>query len=127
VDGQRSVEDLAKLVPGDAAQALQQLFSDGFVDVFAVLADRPPMPPPAPPVVVAAPTASPLDAQKRDAVRYLNDRLGPAAEGIAIKIERASSLAELQSLLAQAAQLLRNFGGAAAADPFVARFLGVAP
>ncbi len=127
VDGQRSVDDLAKLVPGDAAQTLAQLFSDGFIDIFAVLADRPPAPPPAiEPPRKPAPAASPLDNHKREAVRYLNDRLGPAAEVLAIKIERASSPAELQALLVQAAQLLRNFGGATAADPFTARFIGAA-
>lgn len=126
VDGHRSVEDLAKLIPGDAAQTLEQLLADGFIEVFAVLADRPPAPPP--PAAVAprkpAPAASSLDNQKREVVRYLNDRLGPTAETLAIKIERAASAAELQPLLAQAAQVLRNFGGAAAADPFVARFIG---
>jgi hypothetical protein len=45
VDGQRSVDDLAKLVPGDVASALQQLLDSGFIDLFAVLADRPPLPP----------------------------------------------------------------------------------
>lgn len=127
VDGQRTVDELSKLIPGDAEAALQQLLADGFIDIFAVLADRPPAPPPA---AAAAPhhsATTPIDDLKREAVRYLNDRLGPAAEGIAIRIERCSSLADLQAQLAQAAQLLRNVGGAAAADPFVARFLGRAP
>jgi hypothetical protein len=127
VDGQRSVEDLAKLIPGDAAASLEQLLADGFIDVFAVLADKPPAPAP-----VAAPapqrrsasSSNSLDSLKRDAVRYLNDRLGPAAESISIKIERTSSMAELQPLLAQAAQVLRNFSGNAAAEPFVAKFIG---
>jgi hypothetical protein len=129
VDGQRSVEDLAKLIPGDAAASLEQLMADGFIDVFAVLADRP-APAPAP-VVAPAPQRKPaasggnaIDVTKREVVRYLNDRLGPAAESMAMKIERVSSMAELQPLLAQAAQLLRNFGGNAAADPFVAKFIG---
>jgi hypothetical protein len=71
-----------------------------------------------------APSSNSLDSLKRDAVRYLNDRLGPAAESISIKIERTSSMAELQPLLAQAAQVLRNFSGNAAADPFIAKFIG---
>lgn len=127
VDGQRTVEDLAKLIPGDAVQTLEQLLADGFIEVFAVLADRPPAPPPPATAVPRkpAPAASPLDNRKREAVRYLNDRLGPSAETLAIKIERAASTDELQPLLTQAAQVLRNFGGAAAADPFVERFIGV--
>jgi hypothetical protein len=127
VDGQRSVEDLAKLIPGDAAASLEQLLADGFIDVFAVLADKPPaqVPAAAPtPQRKSAPSAGSLDGLKRDAVRYLNDRLGPAAEGISIKIERASTMTELQPLLAQGAQLLRSFAGSAAAEPFVARFIG---
>ena len=126
VDGQRRVADIAKLVPGEAEAMLQQLLADGFIDVFAVLADRPPLPPPAP-TAAPAPTGTALDATKRDAVRYLNDKLGPAAEGLAIKIERSKSAAELQPLLVQAAQALRGFGGAAAAEPFVARFIGTPP
>jgi hypothetical protein len=130
VDGQRSVEDLAKLVPGDAAGSLEQLLADGFIDVFAVLADRPalvPMPVAAPAATrKSAPDPGSLEATKRDAVRYLNDRLGPAAESISMKIERASNVTELQPVLAQAAQLLRSFSGAGAADPFVAKFIGPA-
>jgi hypothetical protein len=130
VDGQRTVEDLAKLVPGDAAGSLEQLLADGFIDVFAVLADRPPLvsaPVAAPePARKPAPVQGSLDATKREAVRYLNDRLGPAAEGIAMKIERASSATDLQPLLAQAAQVLRSFGGPAASEPFVAKFIGPA-
>jgi hypothetical protein len=128
VDGQRSVEDLSKLIPGDAAASLEQLLADGFIDVFAVLADRPAAAPaPAPAAAAprkAVPSPGSLDGIKREAVRYLNDRLGPAAESMAMKIERTSSMAELQPLLAQAAQLLRNFGGSAASEPFVAKFIG---
>ncbi len=130
VDGQRSAQDLAKLIPGDAAACLEQLLADGFIDVFAVLADKPPAaaPEPAPaPQRNSAAGGQSLDGLKRDAVRYLNDRLGPAAETLAIKIERSSSMAELQPLLAQGAQLLRSFGGSAAADPFIARFIGQPP
>jgi hypothetical protein len=120
------VADLSKLVPGDADAALQQLLADGFIDIFAVLADRPPLPPPLP-APKAPPAGLPFEAVRRDAVRYINDKMGPAAEGIAIRLERAKSVAELQPLLVQAAQLLRSFGGAGAADPFIARFIGSPP
>jgi hypothetical protein len=130
VDGQRSDSDLAKLIAGDAAATLQQLEADGFIDVFAVLAERPPAPPPAaaaPPPAAPAASSSSIDSIKRDAVRYLNDTMGPAAEGIAIRIERSKGMAELQPLLVQAASLLRSFGGAGAADPFMSRFIGGPP
>ena len=122
VDGQRSVDDLAKLVPGDADAALQQLLVDGFIDVFAVLADRPPAPAPAPSAAPAR-SAPSIETTKREAVRYLNDKLGPAGEGVAIKIERAKSMAELQPLLAQASQVLHSFGGASVSEPFITRFI----
>jgi hypothetical protein len=122
VDGQRSIEDLVKLVPGDAEATLQQLLVDGFIDVFAVLADRPPAPAPTPAPAPAKSGAS-IETTKRDAVRYLNDKLGPAGEGVAIKIERAKSIAELQPLLAQAAQVLHSFGGASTSEPFITRFI----
>ncbi len=126
VDGQRSIEDLVKLVPGDAEATLQQLLVDGFIDVFAVLADRPPAPAPTPAPAPAKSGAS-IETTKRDAVRYLNDKLGPAGEGVAIKIERAKSMAELQPLLAQAAQVLHSFGGASTSEPFITRFIGSPP
>ena len=124
VDGQRSVDDLAKLVPGDADATLQQLLADGFIDVFAILADRPPLPPPAP---APAPAVATIDLTKRDAVRYINETLGPAGEGVAIKIERAKSMAELQPLLTQAAQVLHSFGGASTSETFIARFISAPP
>ena len=126
VDGQRSVDDMMKLVPGDAEAALQQLLTDGFIDVFAVLADRPPAPAPAPSSAPAR-TGPSIETTKRDAVRYLNDKLGPAGEGVAIKIERAKSMADLQPLLLQAAQVLHSFGGASTSEPFIARFIGGPP
>jgi hypothetical protein len=131
IDGQRSELDLVKLIPGDVTATLQQLEAEGFIDVFAVLADRPPAPPPAaaPAPKAAAPvsSASSIESVKRDAVRYLNEKMGPAAEGIAIRIERSKGMADLQPLLVQAASLLRSFGGADAADPFMTRFIGGPP
>lgn len=128
VDGQRSIDDLTKLVPGDAEATLQQLLVDGFIDVFAVLADRPPAPAPAPtPAPAPAKSGGSIETTKRDAVRYLNDKLGPAGEGVAIKIERAKSMAELQPLLAQAAQVLHSFGGSSTSEPFITRFINSPP
>jgi hypothetical protein len=126
VDGQRSIDDLTKLVPGDAEATLQQLLVDGFIDVFAVLADRPPAPAPAP-TPAPAKSGGSIETTKRDAVRYLNDKLGPAGEGVAIKIERAKSMAELQPLLAQAAQVLHSFGGSSTSEPFITRFINNPP
>jgi hypothetical protein len=102
------------------------LLVDGFIDVFAVLADRPPAPAPAP-TPAPAKSGGSIETTKRDAVRYLNDKLGPAGEGVAIKIERAKSMAELQPLLAQAAQVLHSFGGSSTSEPFITRFINNPP
>jgi hypothetical protein len=124
VDGQRSEADLAKLVPGDAPAALQHLLADGFIDVFAVLADRPaPTLPTA--AVPMAPQTAPIDQIKRDAVRALTQQLGPTVETVALKIERSKTLAELRPLLTLGAQMLRDHKGAQAADAFALRFLSV--
>ena len=72
-------------------------------------------------------TGPSVDSVKRDAVRYINEKLGPAGEGIAIKIERVKSMPELQPLLGQAAQVLHSFGGASMSEPFIARFINGPP
>jgi hypothetical protein len=132
VDGHRSEADLAKLIPVDPETTLATLLAEGFIDVFAILAQRPPLttvdvPLPGPdsgPVPLSPAAAPPIDTIKRDTVRFLNDRLGPTAESLAIRIERTKTMTELMPLLAQATQTLRNFGGAAVSEEFVARFMG---
>ena len=56
-------------------------------------------------------------------VRILNEQLGPAAEGISIKLEKVKAMPELRPLLVTAAQLLLSVRGAAAAQAFADRFL----
>jgi hypothetical protein len=121
VDGQRSAVDLAKLIPGDVEATLQQLLADGFIDVFAVLADRPALPSAAP----AAPPTTPIDQMKREAVRALTQQLGPMAETVALKIAHSQSLAELRPLLTLGAQMLRDVKGPEVADAFASHFLAV--
>jgi hypothetical protein len=129
IDGQRSEADLAKLVAGDVPATLQQLLADGFIDVFAVLADRPAMAvsavsvPQAPPP--AAPQAASIEQIKREAVRALTQQLGPMAEQVALKIERSKSLAELRPMLTLGAQMLRDIKGTTVAEAFAAQFLAV--
>ncbi|HET9976538.1 MAG TPA: hypothetical protein VFQ20_03805 [Burkholderiaceae bacterium] len=125
VDGQRGDDELLRLIPGAATDTLLQLRDGGFIEVLAerddpVPASRPPQR--AAPVAYTRREPS-IDALRRDAVRMLNDQLGPAAESVAMKIERAKTMPELRPLLANGATMLRNFRGAAAADAFVARFL----
>lgn len=128
VDGRRSDDELAQMIFAEPRATLQSLLADGFIEVAAVAAapahrpERASEPAPDAPRK-AAPAGAMSDALRREAVRYLNDQLGPAAETIAMKLERAKSTTELRPLLISAAQLLGAFRGAAAAQAFSARFL----
>jgi hypothetical protein len=138
VDGKRSDAELAKLILAEPEVTLATLLADGFIEATGLAVD---IPIPAAPATVpqgaipaasaagAAPRrpAASLDVLRREAVRFLNDKLGPAAEGIAMKLERAKTMPEVQPLLVSAAQLVRNVSGKAAADEFVARFLSEGP
>jgi hypothetical protein len=132
VDGRKSDDELNQMILADPAGTLASLLADGFIEVLATLADRPAerapdrKPSPAPASASSRETASgavSIEALRRDAVRSLTDQLGPAAETVAIKIERAKTMPELQPLLVQAVQTLRTMRGAAAAEAFAARFI----
>lgn len=134
VDGKRDAAALGALVP-QADSLLEELLAQGFVEAPAA-AEAPPPPAPQPAAPAARPAAAPapapkapssgsgdFDALRRNAVRALNDELGPAAESMAIRIERARSMAELRPLLVQAAQLVANMRGRGPAEAYAARFL----
>jgi len=132
VDGKRDTAALGGLVQ-QAEDLLAELLAQGFVEALPeAVAPPPPAPPvrPAVPAPAAAPAAAPpaatggdFDTLRRNAVRALNDALGPAAESLAIRIERARSMAELRPLLVQAAQLMANMRGRGAAEAYAAKFL----
>lgn len=118
VDGRKTDGEISKLILADAASALSTLLDQGFIEAVRTRVD-------VPPAVVTAPSqpAMSVDTLKREAVRYLLDKLGPNAERLAIKLERAKNLAEVQPLLATAVQALRGGGRNAQADEFTARFV----
>lgn len=127
VDGRKSDSELASLILAEPQAVLANLLTDGYIEVAATLADRDPEskspsePPAAAPAVRnVGPT---LESTRRDAVRHLNDQLGPHAESLAIKMERATTMPELQPLLAQAVALLRAVRSRAVAEAFAARFI----
>lgn len=126
VDGHKTNNELERLILADPAGTLASLLADGFIEVLATMADQPARRPaevePAPSRKGASGGAS-FESLRRDAAHYLNDHLGPAAETIAIKIERARSMAELQPLLVQGMQTLRTMRGATIAEVFAARFI----
>lgn len=134
VDGRKSDDELSRLIAADTAGVLATLREQGFIESLSTSPSAPPFEPrhaepearrssEALPATATKPPAS-IDALRRDAVRHLNDQLGPAAEVMAIKIERAKSLAELRPLLVNASQLLANVRGSEAGRAFTSRFLG---
>jgi hypothetical protein len=79
--------------------------------------------PGAPGTAAARAPAAPaqFEAMRRDLLRALNDRLGPAGERMAIKLERARDEAEFRALLPSAVQLVASVRGRDAAAAFSAR------
>jgi hypothetical protein len=128
VDGKRSDAKLAKLILAAPEVTLKTLAAEGFIEAIAIIDDartaERPVAAATSQVAVPKKAASPsAESQRREAVRFLNDKLGPAAEGITIKLERAKTSAELRPLLVTAAQLLRSARGNSVAEEFAARFL----
>jgi hypothetical protein len=120
VDGKKTDEDLHKLILVEPAQTLAGLASEGFIDVLATLAERPPELKPA---AVRSSNGGSFTVRQRDAVRELTNHMGPLAESLALSMERAKSEADLQPLLLQASEMLRRMRGAAPADAYLARFV----
>ncbi len=121
VDGKKTDEDLHKLILGEPEQTLTGLLAEGFIEVLATLAERPPERKPV--AAASSNTSGGFASRQRDAVRELNHQMGPLAESLALSMERAKGDAELQPLLVQAAEMLRRMRGAAPADAYLARFV----
>lgn len=120
VDGHRRGVDLRPLIQPEPEATLRTLAEQGFIEATA-----PPAPPPTAPVAAAAKpsvaAAPSFEMQRRTAVRLLNDLLGPAAETLAIRMERTRNMEELRPQLAVAVQAVGNLHGAAAAQNFAAQ------
>lgn len=139
IDGKRGDDELRKLIAGQPDQILQTLLEQGFIEVVAGGAaaarassaspgadeSRPPQSskPPSTLPQDSKPPAMRFEDWRRLAVRSLTDQLGPAAEGVALKIERARNAEELRPLLVIARDILANARGADAAAAFNARFI----
>jgi hypothetical protein len=122
VDGKRDADDLRALVTQQADECLQTLSEDGFIEAVGETVRNDSVPAgPASPAVVPTPVVQ-IDEMRRAAVRTLNDALGPGAESLSVRMERARTLQELQLLFAQAAKLLAAARGQAVASAFAARF-----
>jgi hypothetical protein len=125
VDGKRSADDLRKLIANQPDECLATLLEQGYIEV--VEAGAAPKAPAAAAPAPAAPAAGVItpgiDALRRQAVRELNDQLGPVAEAVAIKLEGAKTLEQLRHSLGIARDILANARGAGAANAFAAKYL----
>ncbi|MBK7263987.1 MAG: hypothetical protein IPI03_19920 [Rubrivivax sp.] len=123
IDGRKTVDDLRPLLGDRTDELMRALVQGGFV--LALASD------PLPVVSSAAPARAPspvqrsvdLEAVKRGAVRTLTELLGPMAEALALKIERAGSKDQLLPLLELGRQSILNTRGAKASEDFSARHI----
>ena len=119
VDGKRSDAELLQMLP-QAAEALGALVQDDFIAEY-MRQSATPAPTQAPERTVIRGPQPGFEAMRRDLLRAFNDRLGPAAEGMAIRLERARNETEFRALLPSAVQLIATLQGREAADSFTAR------
>lgn len=126
IDGRRDVVALQSLLGYEPAAALGDLLAFGLIEAAhqrsASLAsaggDSLPSTQPAPLDAVA------FNKLRQEAVRALNDALGPAAEATAIRMEKAHSEAELRPLLDRAASMVAAVRGGDAGRAYAERFAG---
>jgi len=133
MDGKRTVDDLAVLVrAGEIDAIVTQLESEGLAEkagevVAATVAPRaiseparpgtPTVAPPVPDERELAPIT--LEEAKRRAVRELNDRLGPEADVMAMRIEACGSIDEFRERVRDAERFVTAALGAAAAQDYL--------
>ena len=121
VDGRRDDTELRKLIPPPADDTLQALLGQGFIEVVgisaaaaaAVAASAPAAAPPPPVTVVLTPAET-----RQRAVRWLSNALGPYADPINIKIEKAKTPDDLRAALVLGVNFVRQQLGAARAAEF---------
>lgn len=141
MDGKRTVDELAMLArPGEIEAIVDQLESAGLAQKTAGSAPAAPAPIPAPmpatvngrdgeppaPTTISAPgmddrdlTPITLEEAKRRAVRELNDRLGPEAEVVAIRIENCRNIEEFRERVREAERFVTAALGASAAQDYL--------
>jgi hypothetical protein len=135
IDGRRSDDDVRKLIGQQGDETLRLLDEQGFIEIIGITQDlpapramngaAPPRPTEAaapPPVAPAAPPRD-FEATRAQAVRLFTDMVGPMAEGLAMKMERARSPDELRTLVQTAQRIIGNTRGGQAAADYGTRFL----
>lgn len=135
VDGRRSDDELRKLVLQQPDETLRTLAGEGFIEIIAITQDAPgaraapPLAPPRPaatppPAAAPAAPARSFESTRATAVRAFTDMVGPMAEALAIKMERARNFDELRPLVQTAQSIIGNARGGQAAADYAARVLG---
>ena len=128
MDGKRTVVELAVFVrAGEIDAIITQLESAGLAERAGEVAPRTVSAPAAPaPAAVAAPVPDErdlapitLEEAKRRAVRELNDRLGPEADVMAMRIEACRSIDEFRERVRDAERFVTAALGAAAAQDYL--------
>ena len=71
---------------------------------------------------VIARRVSRAPVRQRDAVRLLTEQVGPMAEAVAIRMERALSADELRAAVLQGGRIIANIRGQKAAEAYLACF-----
>lgn len=125
VDGKRDADDLRQMITQQADETLKSLAEQGFIEAVgetmrggAAAAESAAAAAPAPP---AAP-AQDVNVVRKAAIRMLTEILGPTADTLAVRMEKARSMEELRPLLGQAAKLILAARGRSAAEAYAAMF-----
>jgi hypothetical protein len=131
VDGRRSDAEIAGVLGGTTLESIATLAEQGFIEgvetaaptrAAAPVAKAPPPPADTEPATFSVPVATDLASSKRDAVRALSELLGPAADSISVRMEKAATLEEFHGLVQRAAQLIAGMRGRALAEAYWLRF-----
>jgi len=127
VDGKRSEADLRPLLMPTPDETLAALLTQGYIELADVALSSPAALPKATPAAGDTPPAMkpmpvPLPVRQRDAARLLTDQVGPMAEAVAMRMERARSDDELRAAVLLGAQIIANTRGRQAAEAYAARF-----
>ena len=127
VDGKRSDQELRGLIGQQPIETIAWLLENGFIDVVThdtlTRVTTPTQtlhnPPPTPAIAALDPL---LEARRREGLRLLVEELGPAADTLVLRIEKARTLDDLRVAFSVGAQTLNSLRGRDAALAFAARF-----
>lgn len=125
IDGKCSDDELRKLIPAPADDILHALLEQGYIEVISVTAVHVVLPakevrPPVNAVVLT------LGETRQRAVRWMSSHLGPYADSMNLRVEKAKTPEALQAALALAGNVVRQQLGEAKAQEFE-QHVGLAP